>query len=171
MENSIVVFILGIVVGAVLTAKPDALRNMTPLAFGYTLFGLALAGATLLLEWAGFACVMSAFVLYHAVGRAGSNAIQTFFSLKWLPSFKRKKKNTTVPPDPNRGHTPNTPRTASRSVPTEEIVDDPVAKLDAERDQALQTEDGKTLPITSPGGEVMGQMILCDQIQRRLDNY
>lgn len=145
MESSIVIFILGIVVGAILTAKPDALRNMTPLAFGYTLFGLALVGSTLLLEWAGFACVVTAFVFYHAVGRAGwSNAIQSFFSFKWATGWRKKKApSEAVQPSswtPSEGpelirQNPDEPR------PSHEIVDDPIAKLDAaaEQDEALQT--------------------------------
>jgi len=139
MEN-IFILILGIATGAILTAKPDALRNMNPTAFGYTLLGLALFVASMVLEWIGFTCVMAAFVLYHAIGRDGwSTAIQGFFSFEWLRKmFRRKPK---VEENPMEAE----PRAVD---PSEEVVDDPVAALDAARqDEAMQTENRDTASI------------------------
>ena len=127
--EAIYILILGVAIGAVLTAKPDALRNMNPTAFSYTLLGLALFGASMVLEWIGFTCVMAAFILYHAIGREGwSTAIQDFFSFEWLRKiFRRKPK----PEDP-----------FDAPEPSEEVVVDPVAALDAaQQDSAIQTED------------------------------
>lgn len=125
MESSIFVFILGLATGVILTAKPDALRNMNPVAFSYTLLGLALLCASLLVGWMGFTCVMVAFVLYHAIGREGwSTAIQSFFSFEWLRKLFRRK------PKPEESPMEAQPVAVE---PTEEVVDDPVAKQDAEQ--------------------------------------
>jgi|APSaa5957512535_1039671.scaffolds.fasta_scaffold232739_2 hypothetical protein len=150
--EAIYILILGVAIGAILTAKPDALRNMNPTAFGYTLLGLALFGASLLLEWIGFTCVMVAFVLYHAIGREGwSTAIQGFFSFEWLRKvFRRKPKAEENPMEAE-------PRAVE---PTEEVVDDPIAALDAaQQDEAMQTEnaEGARLARDSPLGNVAKQ--------------
>ena len=135
--DAIFILMIGIAIGVILTAKPDALRNMNPIAFNYTLLGLALFGASMLLEWIGFTCVMVAFVLYHVVNWPIKISwdCSAFWNL-----FKRKKKDTTVAPDPDRDHVPNSFHTAK---PSSDIGSAPDEDDNGER--PIQTKDGQPL--------------------------
>jgi len=99
------ILIVGITIGFVLASKPDALRNLPAKQFSYVLLGLASFGATFLLGWPGFACVMTAVFLYLIFGSdEGSNVAKSFFapitgSIKWLRErqwFVKPKKDLTA---------------------------------------------------------------------------
>tara|TARA_Y100000034_G_C6831125_1_gene375141 strand:- start:215 stop:670 length:456 start_codon:yes stop_codon:yes gene_type:complete len=134
--ETIVVFLIGLATGVLLVAKPEVLRNLHPTAFAYSLLGLALFGASYALSWVGFTCVLSAFVLYHAIGRDGwSQAIRTFFSFQWL---KRKPKETAEqsgdgPPLERQRPEAERPNLVAQAAALSDDADAP-ANLDENRD-------------------------------------
>lgn len=96
LDGSVMYLVLGIAIGVLLTAKSvkDVVEGLPEAVVPYTMYGLLLFGATAAIGWAGFTCVVMAFVFYHAIGREGwSQALQTFFSFKWL-----RRKEVTPPP-------------------------------------------------------------------------
>lgn len=175
MENSIVVFILGLATGILLTARPEMLRNMGRTQYAYILLGLALLGASVMAGWIGFTCVIVAFVLYHVFNSEMRmpNWGNMWKWIKSLFSWRRKPSSSTEIADALREETKPvvgqlvggveevlqpTEETVSefvdraldcndRSGMQETDVDDPVAQQDAMREKsAISAAAGGAYP-------------------------
>lgn len=93
--HSVVYLLVGLVVGAVLFLKPQALKELPTAAYAYLSFGLLLFGASWVMSWIGFTCVIVSYLLYQGSKGPLFEKLRYFVTFQWWP--KRKKKETTQP--------------------------------------------------------------------------
>jgi len=93
--HSVVYLLVGLVVGAILFLKPQALKELPATAYAYLCFGLLLFGASWILSWIGFACVIVSYLFYQGTKGAFSESLTSLVTFQWWP--KRRRKETTQP--------------------------------------------------------------------------
>ena len=116
--ESLFVFVMGILVGVIVTAKNvgNFIRDLDDQrkgSFGFIVLGAVLCLTTWAMGWAGFVCVITVFVLYQFMSEGLAPAIQKFFgSIKWPKKKVEKPDFTTVP-----ANVPN---------PSSSVIDGPI---------------------------------------------
>lgn len=94
--ESVIYLLVGLVIGAVLFLKPEALKQLPTAAYAYLCFGLLLFGASLVTSWIGFTCVIVSYVLYQGSKGALSENLRYFVTLQWWPKRKTKVEKPTA---------------------------------------------------------------------------
>jgi hypothetical protein len=136
MESSIIILIVGVVLGIVMTAKPirEVLGAIPDPAYNYVLLGVILFVASWLLQWMGFTVVVTTYLLYQLFGvlmaekkawqKQDFNVVRSWLKWAWP---KRKKvpepSDTSAPivegdsPEMDLDGTPQKENEPPRSIP------------------------------------------------------